>query len=134
MRAHARLWLTLAVVTFAGSCAGVVGVQETMARVYDARPLIPEEWYEDVHLAMQKCTGISRPFMFVQWFVVRAHGLGKTKEGWEIYGIWSWTSRIYLDQRHTMDAGTVAHELLHYITRRGDEDPQFQEWLEVCLP
>lgn len=134
MRTHARLWLALAAATFAGGCAGVVGVHETMARVYDARPLIPEEWYEDVHLAMERCTGMSRPYLFVQWFVVPAHGLGKTREGWEIHGVWSWTSRIYLDQRHTMNLRTVAHELLHYITRMGDDHPQFIMWLEECLP
>lgn len=122
------------VLAWASGCRIVVVRHEPRVRVFRAERMEPEGWYETVFRAMEKCTGKSKSYDALEWYLVGPNKLGNMNRNGvtvPIAGLLSPGERIYLDERYVMDAGLIAHELLHYLTEEGDT-PLFDDILEAC--
>ena len=105
-----------------------VTVQEPRARIFDARPLEPEYWYEDLYTSVRRCAEILNhasdiTYSDIEWFIVRAGVMGEqgavSGEG-NIAGLSSTPNRIYLDERFVVDQGIITHELGHVGIKAGE--------------
>ena len=96
-------------------------------RIFYARPLIAETWYEDLFHRMEKCLGKSRPYSAINWFLVQP---GMIRDGAsEGAGLWSSPANIYLDSRFALSEFVLIHEMAHYLMDEGDsvhDDPLFK--------
>lgn len=99
---------------------------EPPVRIFNAKPLVPERWYEDLFHRMEKCLGKSRPYSAIQWFLVHPGTLIDVDV--EGAGLWSWPANVFLDGRYVVAEFVLVHEMAHYILDEGDsahDDPLF---------
>ena len=120
-----RRWYLVLVVVLAG-CVSAIPVADDPVRIFYARPLIAETWYEDLFHRMEKCLGKSRPYSAINWFLVQP---GMIRDGAsEGAGLWSSPANIYLDSRFALSEFVLIHEMAHYLMDEGDsahENPLF---------
>lgn len=112
------LALVLAGCTQPGSVPGPAPVY-----IYDARPLIPEPWFELVWEQVKRCTGSEQGYADIRWFVTPPGVMGEqglVPDGSSaIAGTWSRPNHIFLDARFTVSEWVLVHELVHYALQNG---------------
>lgn len=100
--------LVLAAFFVLSGCATVQPPSDAR-RIFDAKPLVPEEWYKRLYREVQECLGKQGPpFEWIEWYVVPAGNMGD--DG----GLWSYPNRLYIDERFVIHFGILKHELVHY--------------------
>ena len=105
------------------SCAPTIQLKASPALIFDARPLIPEPWYEQLYDNARSCAKhIQRlprghGYGKIDWYVVPRHTMAAYINA---IGLWGRPNRIYLDERVVADTMIIKHELLHYILQRED--------------
>lgn len=105
---RARLVALAAFFVLAG-CA-TVPIPSDAKRIFDAKPLIHEEWYKRLYREVQECVGKrGAPFAEIEWYVVPKGSMGTSA------GLWSWPARIYLDEQYVLHQGVIKHELIHFV-------------------
>ena len=119
MRATFRRAVTVFAILAATACAGQTDVSSLPP---DARPFTPEPIYLTWWAQMETCSGLSRDFAGVAWYVVPgedpfvAPALGRTVLGyWQRAG-----NRIVLLEFVPSRTALVRHEMLHALLQRAD--------------
>lgn len=87
-------------------------------RIFDARPLEPEAWYQDVFNAVSRCAdSLNRhsglEYSDLEWYVIPA----ATIPG--VAGLWSKPNRIYLDAEYVITEAVIKHEVAHAVLVAG---------------
>ena len=96
-------------------------------RIFDARPLEPEGFYETIYDQVRECAeklGLFRgtDFDHIEWYVVAHDAIPG------IAGLWTAPRRIYLDYNYVLNESIIRHELAHALLTYGfntHEDPTF---------
>lgn len=110
------------------ACVVVQDPASGPVRVFKARPLVPEGWYEDIYRQMAKCTGKSLPYSGLEFYVTEPNAM-VNENGQVAAGVWSAPNRVYFDARFLMNGYVVRHEFAHHLLQMGDpahDDPLFQ--------
>lgn len=123
-----RHWLLLCITILACACCATPG--EPKARIFNARPLEPEGWWEQIYTEVRTCAALFGPvrgggYDGIEWYVVPARSMPGFK------AIWSAPNRIYLDERFVIEAATIRHELAHHLLNTDDNEHESPGFL-IC--
>lgn len=115
------------VVLLAG-CATVAPVERYQSIAsYGQVAVEPSPVHYGTYLVLSDCTGRTRDFTGIEWFVADSI---ITSEGQRVWGLWTTERKIVLDSQLYWFVPLIAHELLHDLYR-GPTPPDMER---QCTP
>ena len=94
----------------------LAGCASPFAPFEPAMPWTPPDWYEVEYHLMERCTGLSYPYTWVQWYLADdTHAWGPHGERWAAY--WREPNIIVVGRQWMDYRSMVRHEVLHLLSQ-----------------